>query len=49
MYASAQALVAPMSSNTAPRSHVMRERNIAVKTRAVVKMMWRRAEKGEVG
>ena len=48
MYAKAQADVAPISSNTAPRSHVMSERDIAEKTRDEVRMKWRREEKGEV-
>lgn len=38
MYASAQADVAPTSSNTTPRSQVMRETVMALTTRDVVKM-----------
>lgn len=38
MYASAHALVAPISSNTAPRSQVSKAMHIAVKTREVVKI-----------
>lgn len=38
MYASAQALVAPISSNTAPRSQVIKDRATEVRTREVVKI-----------
>ncbi len=38
MYANAQALVAPMSSNTAPRSQVSRDMVMAATTREVLKM-----------
>lgn len=38
MYAKAQALVAPISSNTAPRSHVIKDRATEVRTREVVKI-----------
>lgn len=37
MYANAQALVAPINSNTAPRSHVNKDNVIAAMTNAVVK------------
>ena len=38
MNARAQAEVAPISSNTAPRSQVIRDNAVAVTTREVVKM-----------
>ena len=38
MYAKAQALVAPINSKTAPRSHVNRDIVMAVTTRDVVKI-----------
>ena len=38
MYANAQALVAPINSNTAPRSHVNNDSVIAVMISAVVKI-----------
>jgi len=41
MYASAQALVAPINSKTAPRSQVKRAIVMAVTTTDVVKMRWR--------
>lgn len=41
MYASAHADVAPNSSNTTPKSHVMRDIDMAETTRAVVKIKWR--------
>lgn len=41
MYASAAALVAPISSNTLPRSHVINANAIEVRTRAVVKIRCR--------
>ena len=49
MYASAHALVAPMSSKTAPKSQVSRDKSIPVNTRKVVKMRWRAMLCGEVG
>lgn len=44
MYARTLALVAPISSNTAPRSSVNREMAMAEKTRVVVRRKWRRVE-----
>ncbi len=41
MYARAHALVAPINSNTAPRSHVSNDRVMAVTTRDVVKIKCR--------
>ncbi len=41
MYARAHALVAPISSKTAPRSQVIKDRVKAVTTREVVKIRWR--------
>jgi hypothetical protein len=49
MYANAHALVAPISSNTAPKSQVRRDKVIALTTREEVKMRWRLGWKGSVG
>lgn len=49
MYANAEALVAPMSSNTAPRSQVTRAIAIEVRTSAVVKIKWRFMLNGSSG
>ena len=49
MYANAQADVAPTSSKTTPRSHVMSAIVMAETTSAVVKMRWRFGLKGEWG
>ena len=49
MYANAHAEVAPMSSKTAPRSQVNKERVIAVTTRDVVKIRCRPYSNGSSG
>ena len=49
MYASAQALVAPISSKTAPRSQVSKANAMAVTTREVVKIRWRLGFHGSSG
>lgn len=41
MYAKAQALVAPINSNTVPRSQVNRDKITEETTRAVVNIKWR--------
>jgi hypothetical protein len=41
MYANAQALVAPMSSKTAPRSQVIKLIAMALVTSALLKIKWR--------
>jgi len=46
MYARAQALVAPTSSNTMPRSQVKRLSPMAEMTKAVVRIRWRLGSKG---
>lgn len=49
MYARAQALVAPMSSKTAPKSQVISDRVIAVTTNDVVKIRCRFGLNGSWG
>ena len=49
MYAMAAALVAPTSSNTVPRSHVIRLRMVAVTTRLDVKIRCRFMLNGSPG
>lgn len=49
MYANAHALVAPMSSKTAPRSQVSKDIVIAVTIREVVKIKWRFGFQGSSG
>jgi hypothetical protein len=49
IYANAQALVAPTSSKTIPRSQVKRAMDMAVMIRLVVKRMWRVGWKGSWG
>ena len=49
MYARAQALVAPMSSKTAPRSQVISDRVIAVMTSDVVNIKCRFGLNGSLG
>ena len=49
MYASAHALVAPMSSKTAPRSQVSSDRVMALTTSDVLKMRWRLGFQGSSG
>lgn len=49
MYARAAALVAPISSNTLPRSHVINASTIDVTTREVVKIKCRFGLNGSSG
>lgn len=49
MYAMATALVAPTSSNTAPKSQVMRLKNVAPTMRLVLMIRWRRRLNGSSG
>lgn len=49
MYANEAALVAPISSNTIPRSHVTKAIAVDVKTKEVVKIKCRRELNGSSG